>query len=66
MRKPDPAPDRPEVIDLNARRRAAEVRKQALKVAKPRRALPEITPVTAWAILLAVALLWTLVGQLLK
>ena len=66
MPKPDRSTDRPEVVDLNARRRAAEVQKQALKAAaKSGRKPVAITPLTAWAILLLVAAVWTAVRVLL-
>lgn len=61
MRRPDRPTDRPGVVDLNARRRAAELQKQALKGAAPRRRGPDFSrPAAAWALLLLAALLWAL------
>ena len=66
MPKPDHPRDRPGVVDLNARRRAAEVQKQALKAAaRSSRKPPQITFLTAWGILLLAAAAWTAVKVLL-
>lgn len=59
MRKPED----PKVVDLKARRRAAELQKQALKGARPAQKGFAITPVSAWAILLLVAVLLTLFSR---
>lgn len=65
MRKPDRPTNGPEVVDLNARRRAAELQKQALKGAGPRRRGPGPSgPLFAWAILLLAALAWALIRWL--
>jgi hypothetical protein len=66
MPKPDRPNDRPDVVDLNARRRAAEVQKQALKAASrsPRRAA-DLTPLIAWGVLLLAAVAWTAIQVLL-
>ena len=54
-----PKPDRPEVVDLNARRRAAEVQKQALNAAtRSARKRSSLSPSKAWAVLLVIALVW--------
>ena len=65
VRPPERPSERPGVIDLNARRRAAELQKQALKAAKPRRRAPDLSrPLAAWAVLILAALLWALVRWL--
>ena len=66
MPKPDRSRDRPGVVDLNARRRAAEVQKQALKAAARSAPKPaQITSLTAWGVLLLAAAAWTAVTVLL-
>ena len=66
MRKPERPTDRPEVVDLNARRRAAEVQRQALKAAsKSVRKPAGVTPLAAWGVLVLVAVIWTAVRVLL-
>ena len=65
MRRPDRPTDRPGVVDLNARRRAAELQKQALKGAGPRRRAPDLSrPAVAWALLLLAALVLALIRWL--
>jgi hypothetical protein len=66
MPKPDRPNDRPDVVDLNARRRAAEVQKQALRAAsKSPRKPASLTPLTAWGVLLLAAVVWTAIQVLL-
>lgn len=61
MREPKRPVDDSKVIDLKARRRVAELRKQALKGARESAPPRAPGPLAAWAILLAVALAWALV-----
>jgi hypothetical protein len=63
MRRPEKSTD-PNVVDLKARRRAAELQKEALKGVRPSRRPALDGPVTAWLILLAAALAWGLVRWL--
>ena len=65
MRRPDRSTTRPDVIDLKARRRAAELQKQALRGVKGRRRGPNLSsPGVAWMLLLAAAVIWALVRWL--
>ncbi len=65
MRRPDKTSDRENIVDLKARRRAAELQKQVLKGARPTRASAVSSPLAAWLILLAASLVWALVRSLL-
>ena len=65
MRRPARPPERPDVIDLKARRRVAELKaattRKSARAAKPS-ALA--SPLAAWGLLLAVALAWALLRWL--
>ena len=65
MRRPVRPTTRPDVIDLKARRRAAELQKQALRGVNPRGRRPNpSSPGFAWAILFAAAVIWALLRWL--
>jgi hypothetical protein len=65
MRKPDrPDPRRPDVIDLNARRRVNELKKAATKSAGRRRSPDLSRPAVAWGLLLLAALILALIRWL--
>ncbi|MBW3560712.1 MAG: hypothetical protein KY446_09215 [Proteobacteria bacterium] len=64
MRRPNRPADRPAVVDLNARRRVVELQKQARKAARPAKRRPPSGPIAAWAILLAIAVVWALIRWL--
>lgn len=65
IRPHERGPERPDVIDLKARRRVAELKAAtARKSARPSKLPPIANPLLAWALLIAVALAWALVRWL--
>ena len=65
MPKPERPTGDPKVVDLKARRRVAELQKQARKTARPTGRPRTFGPLLAWAVLLLVALLLATVRWLL-
>ena len=65
MAKPERPTGDPKVVDLKARRRVAELQKQARKTARPTGRARTFGPLLAWAVLLLAALLLATVRWLL-